>query len=160
MWGHHSADVQDSGLLGCRRLSVVWRGGGWYRLHLRLSKRPDRWSPSETFGIKILTHSEPVTSTRIEPEDSWIPPRNSVYTRLLACSWIIAVLLAHTECSLRSHILTSTVVTSSLILSSYPARQFRIGVCNSTATSCISNTLCSNFAVHFTVYLLNYILHI
>ena len=131
---------------------MVWRGGGWgvgYRLYLRGSKSPDLWSPSEMFWIKILPHPEPGTSPRIEPEDSRIPPRNSVYTRLLAFSWIIGVLLAQTECSLHSHLLTSTAVTGNLVFSSFPAKQYRIGVRISTATSCIPKLLCSNFAVHF-----------
>jgi hypothetical protein len=37
MWGYHGADLQHSGLLGCCRLSAVWRGRG-HCLHLRGSK--------------------------------------------------------------------------------------------------------------------------
>ena len=151
MLGYHSAYLQDSSLLGYQ-LSVVWRCGGGgggapfifeCRRALTLEVPPKR----SELRYCLIQNQEP--PSRIEPENSRKPPQNSVFSRLLAFSWIIGVLLAHAECSLRSHLLTSTVVAGSLVFSSLPAKQYRNGVCISTATSCIPESLCSNFAVHF-----------
>jgi hypothetical protein len=146
-------------MLSSRFTDCPWfkRGGGtsfmfegWRALNVL--------SPSAPFGIKILPQSEPATCTGIEPDDSRIPSRNFVYTRLLAFSWIIGVLWTHTECSRRSHLLGHWLSYQAVWCFPYSLQEYSGLVCYKAATSCIPNSLCSNSAVHLTVYLLNYTL--